>query len=117
MNWKSHDGFLRTELMGLRAGDVSMVSVPGELFSEYVQYFREHSPFPATVVLSLGNDYVGYFPTDAANREGAYESRMAPAFMLEKSLKRVAITALKRCGKPTAARKPKTTAACSMLSG
>ncbi|MEK7412469.1 MAG: hypothetical protein AAB263_04015, partial [Planctomycetota bacterium] len=106
MNWESRDGFIRTQIMGLRAGDFSVVSIPGELFSEYVQYFRANSPFPATMVLSLGNDYAGYFPTDQAQREGAYEARMAPGRLMEKTLKRLAITALKRCGKPAPARKP-----------
>lgn len=85
--------------MALRAGEVGIVSVPGELFSEYVAWFRAASPCAHTIVLSFGNDYIGYFPTDVAAKQGAYEARAAPADRLEKPLrKQVASTLAKACG-------------------
>ena len=87
-------GRLVSEVMALRAGDLGMVSVPGELFSEYVALIRRDSPLAHTIVLSLGNDYIGYFPTDKAAKEGAYEARAAPAPRLERPLRRVVTLAL-----------------------
>ncbi|NIA21018.1 MAG: hypothetical protein GWP05_03385 [Anaerolineaceae bacterium] len=75
-----------TEIQALRAGDLALVSLPGELFSEYQKMLREASPVPQTVVVSLANDYVGYFPTDQAQAQGAYEAGMAPAELLEAAL-------------------------------
>jgi len=75
-----------TEIQALRAGDLALVSLPGELFSEYQEMLREASPVPKTIVVSLANDYVGYFPTDQAQTQGAYETRMAPAEPLEAAL-------------------------------
>jgi hypothetical protein len=74
---------LATEIQVLRAGDLAIIALPGELFSEYNRMLREASPFPHTLVISLANDYIGYLPTDAAQAEGAYETRMAPAEGLE----------------------------------
>jgi len=88
------DGWLDSEIMALRAGDFGIVSVPGELFSEYVAMIRRDSPVAHTMVLSLGNDYIGYFPTDKAAQEGAYEARMAPAPRLERPLRRLVAQAL-----------------------
>lgn len=85
----------RSEVMALAAGGLGVVSVPGELFSAYMAMFRRASPFASTVVLSQGNDYVGYLPTDRADAEGAYEATMSPG-PIETSLCRAAARALTR---------------------
>ncbi len=72
-----------TEIMVLRAGDLGFVSLPGELFSEFNAMLREASPLAETAVVSLANGYVGYLPTDVAQEQGAYETRMAAAEGLE----------------------------------
>jgi neutral ceramidase len=77
---------LETELVALSAGDVGFIGIPGELFSEYNRPIREESPFRHTFIVTLANDYAGYFPTDRAQEEGAYETKMAPASGLEKTL-------------------------------
>ncbi len=64
---------IETEVMALRAGDLALVSVPGELFSEYVALFREAAPLPETAVISIANDSVGYLPVDAAHGQGGHE--------------------------------------------
>jgi len=64
---------LETEIMALRAGDLAVVSLPGELFSEYAAMLREASPVPETVVVSLANDSVGYLPLDEALPQGGHE--------------------------------------------
>ena len=77
---------VETQIQVLRAGDLCIVGLPGELFSEYNRMIREASPLPHTMVLSLCNDYIGYLPTDEAQAQGAYESNMCPANPLEESL-------------------------------
>jgi hypothetical protein len=77
---------VETELLALRAGDLALVSVPGELFSEYAARLREASPLPETVVVSLANDSVGYLPTDEAMAQGGHEVTHAAADGLEAAL-------------------------------
>lgn len=64
---------LETEIMALRAGDLALVSMPGELFSEYTARLREASGLPATAVVSIANDSTGYLATDAAQPQGGHE--------------------------------------------
>jgi hypothetical protein len=72
-----------TEIQILRAGELAVIGIPGELFSEFNRILRAASPFPYTVIVSMANDYIGYLPTDAAQAEGAYEPTMAPADNIE----------------------------------
>jgi hypothetical protein len=90
---------IATEIMALRAGELGIVSLPGELFSEFNRMLRQASPLPQTVVVSLANDYAGYLPTDEAQAEGAYETRMAPAEGLESALMEHAVKALSAVAK------------------
>lgn len=83
-----------TSVMALRAGGAGIVAVPGELFSEYVAWFQANSPCTPTIVLSFGNDYLGYLPTDAAVQEGAYEVRAAVGVGIEGTLRRTVAAAL-----------------------
>ncbi len=83
-----------TEIQVLRAGDLCIIGLPGELFSEYSRMIREASPLPHTMVVSLANDYIGYLPTNEAQTQGAYETNMAPAEPLEESLMEHASRAL-----------------------
>jgi hypothetical protein len=76
---------IETEIQVLRAGDLCIVGLPGELFSEYNRMIREASPMPHTMVVSLCNDYIGYLPTTEAQAQGAYEANMSPG-ELEQSL-------------------------------
>jgi hypothetical protein len=64
---------LETEVQVLRVGDLAMISLPGELFSQYAAMLRKISPFPATVVVSLANDSTGYLPVDEALPQGGHE--------------------------------------------
>lgn len=72
-----------TEIMALRAGDLALVTLPGELFTEYAARLREVSPFAATVVVSLANDSVGYLPTDEVIGQGGLEGQRASGENLE----------------------------------
>jgi hypothetical protein len=75
-----------TEIQIFRAGDLVLLSIPGELLSEFNRGFREASPFPHTAIISLANGYYGYFCTDAVMAEGAYEASMSPTTGVEKML-------------------------------
>jgi hypothetical protein len=75
-----------TEIQVLRAGELALVAVPGELFSEYTGMLRAASPFAQTAIISLANDYIGYLPTDEALTQGAYEAEHAPAEGIEAAL-------------------------------
>ena len=74
------------ELLALRAGDLALITVPGELFSQYAAGFRQASPFPATAVISLANDSVGYLVTDETLAQGGLEAMRASGEGIEEPL-------------------------------
>lgn len=61
------------ELVGLRAGDLALIGMPGEVFAEYGLWIRGESPFPYTMVLGNVGAELGYLPTETAFSEGGYE--------------------------------------------
>jgi len=84
-----------SEVMAVRAGELALVGLPGEALSEIVAAVREASPLTHTRVLSCANDFVGYIPTDEAQRQGAHETRMAPAEQMERPVLEKAAAALR----------------------
>ncbi len=77
---------MTTEIQALRAGDLAIIALPGELFSEFTAKLRSLSPTPHTLVVSIANDAVGYLPTAEAIAQGAYETENAPADDIEQTL-------------------------------
>jgi hypothetical protein len=73
---------LPMEVQAFRLSDsVAAVALPGELFAELGLAIKQRSPFAATLVFELSNDYPGYIPTRRAFAEGGYEpanSKIAP---------------------------------------
>ena len=69
---------VETDVCVYRAGALAVVTVPGELFSEINSELRRMNDLGPTLVVTLANDYIGYIPTDEAERQGAYEPKMAP---------------------------------------
>jgi hypothetical protein len=65
------------ELQAIAVGDAAFVAAPGELFVEMGLAIKKASPFRKTFVVGLANGYLGYMPTDEAQRRGGYESRPA----------------------------------------
>jgi neutral ceramidase len=105
--WRLHRGGGRppisTEVMAVGAGPLAIVALPGELCSELAVTIRRMAGRQAhTLVLSLGNDYVGYLPTDRMRREGGHEGRSSPA-AVERPLLRLAARALDRITRRTVA--------------
>ena len=72
---------LRAEVQGMRIGDISWVSMPGEAFVETGLSLKKAG---ASFVVGYANDWLGYFPTQHSYAEGGYEvelgawSRVAP---------------------------------------
>jgi hypothetical protein len=62
------------EVQALAAGgDIAWVGLPGEIFVELGLDIKRASPFRHTVVVSLANGSLGYFPNRKAWPEGNYE--------------------------------------------
>ena len=64
---------VETELQCLALGDLALVGIPGELFTELGRAIKDDSPFAHTFIVELANDSVGYLPHPQAFAEGAYE--------------------------------------------
>jgi len=60
----------------LRIGDLGIVGLAGEVFTEIGLDIKGRSPFPQTMNIGLANDSVGYVATDRALDEGSYETRL-----------------------------------------
>ncbi|MGH2350228.1 MAG: neutral/alkaline non-lysosomal ceramidase N-terminal domain-containing protein [Chloroflexota bacterium] len=66
---------METEVQALRIGECAIVALPGEIFVELGLAVKQRSPFPATLIASLADDYIGYVPTRRAiEQEGGYET-------------------------------------------
>lgn len=62
------------EINMIAIGDLSIVTVPFEMFSRIGSLIKERSPFKNTFVVELTNGAAGYLPTmDAFSRQGSYE--------------------------------------------
>jgi len=64
------------QIQAMRIGDLGIVGLPGEVFTEIGMAIKARSPFPRTMVVELANDWVGYIPTDKALEEGSYETEL-----------------------------------------
>lgn len=60
----------------LRIGDLGIVGLPGEVFTEIGLDIKARSPFAQTMNIGIANDIVGYVATDQALEEGSYETRL-----------------------------------------
>jgi neutral ceramidase len=61
-------------LQVIRIGDVGIVGIPCEVFTDIGLEIKRASPFPITCVVSLANGYYGYLPTPAHHALGGYET-------------------------------------------
>jgi hypothetical protein len=73
---------LPLEVQAFRISDeVTIVTLPTEIFVELGLAIKAASPFKTTIVIELANDSLGYIPTKKAFAEGSYEtvnSRVQP---------------------------------------
>ena len=57
----------------LRIGDVAIVGVPGEYFTQLGLDIKNRSPFTHTLVAELANDWIGYLPNYEGHKLGGYQ--------------------------------------------
>jgi hypothetical protein len=62
-----------TWLQVLRIGDVAIVGVPAELFTQLGLDIKNRSPFRYTYVAELANDWIGYIPNLEGHKLGGYQ--------------------------------------------
>ena len=63
------------EMKGLRLGNVVLVGIPGEPFTEIGERIKAIGGYDLIMPCALTNGYEGYFPSKAAYMEGGYEAR------------------------------------------
>jgi hypothetical protein len=68
---------LMCEVQGIRVGPLGIATNGAEYFCEYGLRIKKASPFAATWVVSLANEWIGYVPTAQAFVGGGYEPRTA----------------------------------------
>ncbi|MBO7344375.1 MAG: hypothetical protein J6U92_00355 [Clostridia bacterium] len=62
-------------MAGIRLGDVGMVFLPGEPFTDIGVKIKETEGYGMIMPCALTNGYFGYFPVKSAFDEGGYEAR------------------------------------------
>lgn len=72
-----------TEIQSLWAGELAVLAIPGELCSRYTARFRDLSPLPATLVLTMANGAIGYLPLEEAYPQGGLEVMRAAMELVE----------------------------------
>ena len=69
-----HQGEEReTWVQALRIGDVAVVGVPAEYFTQLGLDIKNRSPFRHTIIAELANDWIGYLPNREGHKLGGYQ--------------------------------------------
>ena len=63
------------ELTGLRIGDVALIGLPGEPFTDIGRGLKQAGGWRLVMPCCITNGYEGYFPMKEAYDEGGYEAR------------------------------------------
>jgi hypothetical protein len=70
-NWEKDGEIADVPVQVMRFGDLMIVGLPGEFFTEWGLEIKRWSPAPWTIIVELANNSMGYFPsTDQAMRGG-----------------------------------------------
>ena len=67
--------FFEMELTGIKIGEIAMIGIPGEPFTEISKTIKEEDGWGLIMVCELVNGHNGYFPVKSAYDEGGYEAR------------------------------------------
>jgi hypothetical protein len=78
-----YPGTVEAEMQALRIGDLGIVAIPCEVFTEIGLHIKKRSPLKPTFTIELANGYNGYLPTPAQHRLGGYETWRARSSYLE----------------------------------
>jgi neutral ceramidase len=70
-------------IQALRIGDIDIVAIPCEVFTEIGLGIKKASPLKQTFTIELANGYNGYLPTPAQHALGGYETWRARSSYLE----------------------------------
>ncbi len=70
--------YFELPLIGVRIGDIAMVGIPGEPFTDIGVGIKEAEGWSMIMPCSLTNGNEGYFPVSSAYDEGGYEARTSP---------------------------------------
>jgi neutral ceramidase len=62
-----------TWLQVMRVGDVAIVGVPAEYFTQLGLDIKNRSPFRHTIIAELANDWIGYLPNLEGHKLGGYQ--------------------------------------------
>jgi hypothetical protein len=87
----------RSQVQFLQVGDLALVGLPGETFTQTVLEIKKSGLFPFTAVVSYANDYQGYFPDAISISKGSYEALISPYGPdVADSLREAAIQAMRK---------------------
>jgi len=62
-----------TWIQAMRIGDIALVGVPAEYFTQLGLDIKNRSPFRHTYVAELANDWIGYLPNLEGHKLGGYQ--------------------------------------------
>ncbi len=62
-----------TWVQAIRIGDIALVGVPAEYFTQLGLDIKNRSPFRHTYVAELANDWIGYLPNREGHKLGGYQ--------------------------------------------
>ncbi len=77
-NLENGPDFFDVGITGVRIGNVAMVGLPGEPFTDIGVKIKEAEGWDMIMPCSLTNGDMGYFPVQSAYDEGGYEARTTP---------------------------------------
>lgn len=91
---------VKLKVQAIRVGDLGIVGIPCEVFTEIGLEIKKKSPLKRTFTVSLANGYNGYLPTPAHHALGGYETWRARSSYLEvKASESITATALELLAK------------------
>ncbi len=67
------DEVFTRRVQAIRIGDIALVGVPAEYFTQLGIDIKNRSPFRYTYVAELANDWIGYLPNLEAHKLGGYQ--------------------------------------------
>ena len=84
------------KVQALRIGDIGIVAIPCEVFTEIGLEIKKASPLKHTFTIELANGYNGYLPTAAQHALGGYETWRARSSYLEVDASTKVMVAVKK---------------------